>query len=264
MLLENKTAVIYGGAGAVGSAVARAFAAEGAKVFLSGRRLSNVEAVAKEITASGGTVDAAQVDALDERSVEEYVQRVIDVDGKIDISFASIGVPQEGVQGIPLLELPTESFMHPINAYARSHFITARAAARHMVQKRSGVILTHTPEVSRIGAQLVGGMAPSWAAMEALTRNLSAELGSYGVRAVGIRSTGLPETETIDVVFGLHAKTIGIARQQFQGMIESMTHTKRSTTLREVQDAFVFAASDRASSITGATLNLTGGLVVDW
>jgi NAD(P)-dependent dehydrogenase (short-subunit alcohol dehydrogenase family) len=264
MLLENKTAVIYGGAGAVGGAVARAFAREGARVFLSGRTPSTLEAVADEIVAAGGYAFASPVDALDEHAVEAHLNHVVAQTGRVDISFTAITVPQAGVQGIPLVELSTQSFMQPIEVYAKSCFITARAAARRMVEQRSGVILVHTPEVTRVGAPHVGGMAPSWAAMEALTRNLSAELGRFGVRAVGLRSTGLPETETIDVVYGLHAKAMNITKEQFQGFLEGMTHTKRSTTLGEVAEAAVFIASDRASSMTGASMNITGGMVVDW
>ena len=121
----------------------------------------------------------------------------------------------------------------------------------------------HTPEPARLGLTLVGGMGPAWAAMEAFNRNLSAEFGARGVRSVCIRSTGLPETHTIEVVFGLHAETMGISREQFQGFVESLTHRKRSSTLAEVADTAAWLASDYASGITGAVVNLTGGLIVD-
>jgi NAD(P)-dependent dehydrogenase (short-subunit alcohol dehydrogenase family) len=132
-----------------------------------------------------------------------------------------------------------------------------------MVEKRSGVILMHTPEPARLGLTLVGGLGPAWAAMEALNRSLSAELAAKGIRAVCIRSSGLPETQTIDIVFGLHAKAMGISREQFQGFVEGMTHRKRSTTLAEVASAAVFLASDKGSGMTGTVANLTGGMIVD-
>jgi NAD(P)-dependent dehydrogenase (short-subunit alcohol dehydrogenase family) len=99
--------------------------------------------------------------------------------------------------------------------------------------------------------------------MEALNRNLSAEFAPHGVRAICLRSTGLPETQTIDVVFGLHAKAMGITRQQFQSMVESLTHKKRLTTVAEVAECAAFLASDKASGLTGTVANLTGGLIVD-
>ena len=133
-----------------------------------------------------------------------------------------------------------------------------------MVKKQSGVLLVHTPEPARLAAPLVGGMGPAWAAMEALFRNLSAEVASHGIRAICLRSTGIPETETIDVVFGLHAKTLGISQEQFLAFSEGMSHTRRSTTLAEVANAAVFAASDLGSGmLTGAVVNLTGGKIGD-
>lgn len=92
MLLENKNAVIYGGGGAIGGAVARAFAREGAKVFLSGRTLDSVERVAKDVRAAGGAAEAAQVDALDGRAVEAHMAEVVQAAGSIDISFNAIGI----------------------------------------------------------------------------------------------------------------------------------------------------------------------------
>jgi NAD(P)-dependent dehydrogenase (short-subunit alcohol dehydrogenase family) len=263
MLLKDKTAIIYGAAGAVGSAVASAFAHEGARVFLTGRNLEALETVAKAIAAAGGVAETARVDALDEQAIENHASAVANKVGAIDISFNAIGIPQPGIQGIPLAELSAESFALPIASYTRSHFLTARAAARRMVERRSGVILMHTPEPARLAAPLVGGMGPAWAAMEALSRALSAELGPQGVRTVCLRTTGIPETATIDVVFGLHARAIGITREQFQGMIEGMTHRRRSTTLAELGSVAAFVASDRASAMTGTVVNLTGGLIAD-
>jgi len=261
-LLKNKNAVIYGAAGSIGSAVARAFAREGAKVFLVGRTREKVGAVAKEICAAGGAAEAGQVDALDERAVEEHATGMLKKAGSIDVSFNAIGlVPQQGIQGIPITELAVDSFCLPITTYGRAHFLTARAAARRMIQQRSGVILMHTPEPAHLGAPLVGGMGPAWTTLESFCRSLSAECGPHGVRAVCLRTTGIPETETIDVVFGLHAKGHGISRQQFQSLMEAATHRHRSTTLQELADAAVFVASDRGAAMTGTVVNLTGGIV---
>ncbi|MCW3100116.1 MAG: short-chain dehydrogenase/reductase [Chthonomonadaceae bacterium] len=269
MLLENKNAIIYGAGGAIGGAVARAFAREGARVFLTGRTLAGVEAVAREIIAEGGTAEAAEVDALNEQAVERHLDAVVEKAGGIDISFNAIGIPagdvaQQGLQGVPLAELSVESFALPIATYTRAHFLTGRAAAKRMVaQKRSGVILMHTPEPARIGVPLIGGMGPAWAAMEAISRSFSAEFASYGVRTVCLRSTGLPETATIDVVFDIHARAMGITREDFQKMLEGKSHTRRSTTLKELTDAAVVMASDLARGMTGTVANLTGGLVSD-
>jgi NAD(P)-dependent dehydrogenase (short-subunit alcohol dehydrogenase family) len=262
MLLENKNAVIYGAAGAVGATVASAFAREGARVFLTGRNPYALNRIAEEIRAAGGAAESAEVDALDEHAVTSHLDGVIDK-ATIDISFNAIGIKQNGIQGTPLTELALENFAWPINTYARAHFLTARAAARHMIAQKSGVILMHTPEPARLGIPLVGGMSPAWAAMEALNRAFSAEWAPHGVRAVCLRTTGMEETPEIDVVYGLHAKAYGITVKEFAATMAGNSQRKRATTLAELAEVAVFVASDRAAAMTGTVANLTGGVIVD-
>src|SRR5437016_1794022 len=114
MLLEKKNAVIYGAGGDIGGAVARAFAREGARVFLTGRRLASVDVVAREILDAGGIAEAAQVDALDELGIEKHLGTVVEKAGGIDISINTIGLPSQKVQGMPLIEMPAEHFALPI------------------------------------------------------------------------------------------------------------------------------------------------------
>ena len=104
MMLKDKVAVIYGAGGAIGSAVARAFASEGASLFLTGRHLASVEVVAKEIVAAGGSAEAAQVDALDEQAVDKHLQSVTDKARGVDISFNAVGIPNAKILGVPLIE----------------------------------------------------------------------------------------------------------------------------------------------------------------
>jgi len=194
MMLNDKVAVVYGAAGAVGSTAAHAFAREGARVFLTGRSTLNLNKVAQEISSAGLSAEVAEVDALDEQGVNHHLEKTFEKTGRIDISFNAIGIPQQGIQGTPLVELPTERFFLPVSAYTKSHFITAKAAARFMIRRKSGVILFHTANPARLAAPLMGGMSPAWASIEALSRNLSMELASSGIRTVCVRSTGLPET----------------------------------------------------------------------
>jgi NAD(P)-dependent dehydrogenase (short-subunit alcohol dehydrogenase family) len=144
MILKDKVAVIYGAGGAVGGAVARAFATEGAELFLTGRRRAPVEAVAKDIVAAGGSAEAAEVDALEEQAVDKHLQSVIDRADRVDISFDAVGIPGTKLLGVPLAELDVDQFSRPITTYTTSYFLTARLAARHMIPKRSGVIMTVT------------------------------------------------------------------------------------------------------------------------
>ncbi|MDA0160304.1 SDR family oxidoreductase [Solirubrobacter ginsenosidimutans] len=255
-MLKDKVVVIYGAGGAIGGAVARAAANEGARLFLTGRGLAPVAAVAEEIGAH-----AAEVDALDERAVDEHLQSVIDKAGRVDVSFNAVGIPDAGVVGVPLIDLDADRFSLPITAYSLSYFLTARLAARRMVANGSGVIMTVTALPSRAGSTLVGGYGPAHAAKEALTRSLSAELAPHGIRVVGLRPHGIPETPSMKEVFEL--KGAGLTWEQFQGYLASTTHPRRVMTLAEVADVAVFMASDKASGMTGSTVNLTMGSLDD-
>jgi NAD(P)-dependent dehydrogenase (short-subunit alcohol dehydrogenase family) len=262
MMLKDKVAVIYGAGGAIGGAVARAFAREGAQLFLTGRHLAPVEAVAKEVVSAGGSAEAAEVDALDEQAVDKHLQSVIDKAARVDISFNAIGIPNPTIR-VPLVELDVEQFALPIATYARSYFLTARLAARRMVANRSGVIMTVTSTPSRTGTPLVGGGGPAMAAVEALTRDLSAELAPQGLRVVGLRPQGMPETGRIKESFGLYAEASGTTWEQFQELLASRTHTRRLSTLAETANVAVFMASDRAGGMTGTIVNLSMGSLDD-
>ena len=263
MMLRDKVAVVYGAGGGIGGAVARAFAREGARVFLTGRDLASVEIVAKEIDADGGYAEAAEVDALDERAVDTHLRYVMDDAGRVDISFNAVGIPNADIVGVPLTELDVERFSEPIAAYTRSYFLTARLAARRMVPSGSGVIMTVTATHSREGLPLVGGYGPAQAAKEALTRDLSAELAPHGIRVVGLRPQAMPETRTIRDAYEPRAEASGMTWEQWQEMLASRTHPRRLMTLEEMANVAAFMASDQASGMTGTTVNLTMGRLDD-
>jgi len=263
MMLSNKVAVVYGAAGGTGGAIARAFAREGARVFVTGRRLASVEAVAEDITSAGGAATAAEVDALDEQAVDAHLQSVVDEAGRVDISFNAVGTSNAGILGVPLVELGLEQFSLPITDYTTSYFLTARMAARRMIPNGSGVIMTVTALHSRIGLPLVGGYGPAMAAKEALTRDLSAELAPAGIRVVGLRPQGMPETRTIRDAFEPRAKASGMTWDQWQELLASRTHPRRLMSLEEMANVAVFMASDGASGMTGTIVNLTMGSLDD-
>jgi NAD(P)-dependent dehydrogenase (short-subunit alcohol dehydrogenase family) len=264
MLLQNKVAVIYGAGGAIGSAIALAFAREGARLFLTGRHLAAVEMVANEVVSAGGSAEAAKVDALNEQAVDKHLQSVIDKAGRVDISFNAVGIPGTNILGVPLVELDVPQFSLPIMTYATSYFLIARAAARRMVANKSGVIMTATTQHSRMGLPLSGGYGPAMAAEEALTRVLSAELAPQGIRVVGLRPQAIPETGTLKEAFEARAKTHpGMTWERFQEFLASKTHTRRLMTLAEMANMAVFMASDNASGMTGTTVNLTMGSLDD-
>jgi 3-oxoacyl-[acyl-carrier protein] reductase len=259
MLLKNKNAVIYGAGGAIGGAVARAFAREGAKVFLAGRTLAKLDAVAKDISAAGGAAETAQVDALDEQSLKKHIAEVVKRAGGIDVSFNAIS--WEDIQGTPLIDMPLEDFSHPITVATRTQFLTAQAVAPHMIKKKSGVIMTITATPARIGIPLCGGFSVACAAVEGYCRSLASELGPQGVRVICLRSAGSPETipETMDV----HAAGNRMTRDEFITLLKEMTLLRRLPSLTDVGKVAALMASDYAGSMTGTVANMTCGQIVD-
>lgn len=257
MLLKNKTAIIYGGAGAVGSAVAKAFAREGALVFLGGRTLKTLEAVAAGINQSGGKAKAVKVDALNRWEVEKVVKDI----GALDISFNLIGYSD--VQGDALTKMEYENFSMPIGQAIQSHFITATVAARHMQQKKSGVILALTANAARKPYDNIGGFGVACAAIEGICRQLALEEGKHGIRVVCLRSAGSPDAPGVDEVFQKHAQNAGISREKFEEEFAARTMLKRLPRLAEVANAAVLMAADHASAITAAVTNITCGELAD-
>jgi NAD(P)-dependent dehydrogenase (short-subunit alcohol dehydrogenase family) len=250
VLLENKTAVIYGGGGAIGGAVARAFARAGARLFLAGRTVASLDAVAASI-GSEAAVDVAVIDALDRGAVEAHADEVAASAGGIDISFNLIS--HGDVQGTPMVEMDVEDYLRPVATAVRTHFVTAAAAARHMRgQASGGVILMFGGAADPPRGLHLGGLQTAFHAMEAMRRQLSSELAADGVRVITLKTSGVPE-----------AVEAGPRRDAIDEMIAASTLLGRAATLEDVGNAAVFAASDRARSITAAAINISCGTFMD-
>jgi NAD(P)-dependent dehydrogenase (short-subunit alcohol dehydrogenase family) len=258
MLLEDKTAIIYGGGGGIGGGVARTFAREGAAVFLAGRTREPMEAVVADIVAAGGSAEVAVLDATDERAVDAHVEAVAAKAGRLDVSFNLIS--RGDVQRTPLIEMTTDDLLRAVVTGLRSSFVTARAAARRMIGQGSGVIL-HLNSASGAGAMPgMGSTGPADAATEAFMRYLAAEVGPQGVRVLGIHTAGVVETLTqagLDEVGGEGTPDPATVEQ----MIAAASMLRRAPRLAQVADVAAFLASDRAAGMTATMANVTSGLV---
>jgi 3-oxoacyl-[acyl-carrier protein] reductase len=248
VLLENKNAIVYGAAGAIGGAVARAFARDGARVFLAGRTLATLEEVAADIRAHGGTAEAAPVDAMDKAAVDAHADRVVAAAGSIDVSFNAVAV--DVVQGVALTEISVEDFLAPITGLCRTNFLTATAGARHMAAQGAGVIVTLSASSAKETRHQMGGFSLANAAIEALTRTLAGEFGRRGVRVVGLRSNFTPETYP------------AVTDEQLAPLLKD-TLLGRLPRLADLAGTAVYLASDGAGAISGAMVNLTCGAIID-
>ena len=251
MLLANKNAIIYGGGGGVGTAVARGFAREGATVHLVGRTAGPLERTAELVRGEGGTAHTALVDALDEAAVEAHADAVVADGGSLDVSMNLVSM--NDVQGTPLLEMSFDDFDSPIRTWVRTNFLTARAAARRMVKQGRGVILFFGGDGDPVRGYHLGGLQVAFSAVEAFRRTLASEVGGYGVRALTLRTSGIVEA----IPEGFEG------REKIVAGIVGSTMLGRAATFEDVGRVAAFAASDHAAAMTATTLNISAGTMVD-
>jgi 3-oxoacyl-[acyl-carrier protein] reductase len=251
MILKGKNAIIYGGGGSIGGAMARAFARQDARVFLAGRTAATLDRVADDIRAAGGRAETAVLDALDERAVDEHADAVAAEAGSLDIS---VNVITHGdAQGTPIDEMDVEDYLRPVTTAVRTTFLTVRAAARHMKRQGGGVILAFGGEGDPPRGYHLGGLQTAFQALEAMRRQVSTELAGHGVRFVSLRSGGVAESISEDYPGG----------DQIRASLDESTLFGRTVTLAEVGDIAAFVASDRARTMTAATVNVSSGALMD-
>lgn len=262
-ILENKVAVVFG-AGFTGGAVARAFAREGAAVFIANHHLAKAEQLAAAIRAAGGRAEAAEVDALAPKSLAAFVADVVARAGRIDIAYNAINMPRGGgEQGTLVKDLAYEDFAIPMTTYLKAQFLTAKAVAPQMIAQGAGVLMTMTALASRTPIPRTAGFGPAWSAVEALMRLLAVELGPHGVRTVCLNSTGSPEAQ--EGIARTFSRAPGVEQaftEAFQRRAEVIALVPRMTSLDQVGDMAAFMASDRASTVTGTLANMTAGMVL--
>ncbi len=253
MILQHKNAVIYGAGGSLGGAVAKALAGAGAVLYLTGRNRASVQKVADEIIAAGGKAEVDIVDGLNEKDIQDHLEKVVKKAGSIDISFNAVGI--DVVQNIPLTDMTMDDYVKPITFTMQTRFLTAKAAGKIMMKQGSGVILSLTATPGGIGYPYTGGFAAACVAVESLSRNLASELGIYGVRVVNIRSGGSPDSKVFK-------EAIEKMPEEMKTVLNKMvadTMLKKLPLMEDIANAAVFLSSDLAGKITGVTIDVSSG-----
>jgi 3-oxoacyl-[acyl-carrier protein] reductase len=240
MLLANKTAVVYGASGAIGAAVAKAYAREGAHVFLTGRTTATLDRVAAEIRHGDGTAEAATLDALDPDNVQAHTKSVEQLTGGIDIAFNATS--NDDVQGTDLVDMPLDNFIRPVVKAVTAQFVIGTTVGAQMKARGNGVLLVMAGGREAIPA--LGGSHVAWSALAGLCRQLASELSPHGVRVLWLLSPGSPDSSAPD-------------------SDSPDTLLRRLPSLDDVANAAVFLSSDWATTMTATEVNLTGGAVVD-
>lgn len=263
-MLENKCAVVFGAGGSIGAAVSKEFAAEGARVFLAGRKKASLEAVAEQITAAGGEAHTTVVDALDDAAVNRYVGDVAKQAGKIDIVVDLTGpLASEYGNGKMAVELPVDEFMASLTTIVKSHFITARAAARHMINQKSGVIIFVTGSPARPHVPGATAIGAAFGAIENLTGNLAFEVSPLGVRVACLRTVANVDSRPIQDTMNFVAGRMNITKEQAIGTIALGNFLKVPATVQDTANAAVLIASDRARMLTATVVNASAGAALD-
>ena len=263
-ILQGKYAVIFGAGGSIGKAVAREFAAEGAEVFISGRTKATVDAVARQIKTNSGKVHATVVDTLNDAAVTKYVDDVAKQTGKIDVILDAAGpLAKDYGNGKIAMDLPVEQFMVPLATMVRSRFITSRAAARHMIKQRSGVIIFVTGSPARPHVPGATAIGAAFGAIENLAANLAFEVSPFGVRVVCLRTLANTDSRSIQDTMDFLAGQLNITKDQAIAQIAQSNFLKVPATVQDTANAAVLIASDRARMMTGTVVNATAGAALD-
>lgn len=259
--LKNKVAVVFAASGEIAGAVARSFSEHGTKLYITARNFNAVKSLAKELNATGGNVEAAQVDALNETEIDNFLKKVIADNGKLDIVFNGIGASYEEMGGRPpTTEATFEQFLAPIKKICGSQFLTSRVAAKYMIQTETeGTILLLTAALSRSKLPNMAGITAASAAIEGLTRVMAAEWGATGIKVIGICPGALMETKRISGFINDVALKYGIPAEQMVAQYKAFDILKTSPSLKNVGETAAFLASENGIAFNSHIVDVDCG-----
>ena len=261
MKLQNKVAAIFAANGAIAREAAIEMAKEGAIIYLSGRNLVEVTSLLKEILADGHSAKAFQVDATDETQIENFIKQIVKEQGKLDIVVNGIGIRAgEGGYGTPSTILSFETFMKPLETILGSQFMTARIGAKYMQETGSrGTILMLTASLSRLKAPFMAGITAACTAIEGLTRVLSTEFGTTGIKVLCINPTAMPDTRTIKETTVYNAKTMGIPIEAMAAQMPNSSLLKTTLTTKDTGKVAAFLVSDAGAALNSHIVDVDFG-----
>lgn len=261
MLLAGKVAVIFGGSGAIGRAVAHAMSREGANVYLGARVQEKLDRTADSIRMAGGEAETFITDVLNEHGMAKDVERVAQQAGGIDVVVNATGFMHE--QGKCLEKLSLPEFMSGITPFLSAQFNISRAVAPHMGGERAGSIISIVAPAAPMAIPGHLGHIVGCAGMEAFIKALASELGPRNIRVLGVRSHAIVDAvqagSYTGEIFSAKAQSMGLSVEQWLGGAAQSTLIKRLPTLAQIAEIITFLASDHAGGMTATVVNITGG-----
>ena len=244
--VDGKIALVTGAGRGLGRAIAVALASAGAEVLLNSRSPAELDAVASEIAAAGGTATPLTFDVTDTRAMRAAFAGIARDFGHLDILVNNAGInrPQ------PFLEVDEATLDRLIDLNVRAMFLTAQAGARLMVANKSGVIINMSSQMGHVGSELNRTVyVMTKHAVEGLTKAMAVELAPQGVRVVSIAPTFIKTPLT----------TPFFEDPSFHKWVHDRIPLGRLGTVDEVANAVVFLASPAAGLVTGSSLLVDGG-----
>lgn len=265
MELEKKTALIFGGSGAIGSAVGHALARRGAHVHLGARTQDRLDRVARAIRAEAGMADTFLVDVLDEYATVDQTARLAERTGGIDIVVNATSFMHD--QGKEISQLSLAEFLQGATPFITSLFNISKAVAPHMGGARGGTIVTVAAPAGRMAVPGHLGHIVGCAGIEAFAKTLASELGPKNVRVLCLRSHAIVDAVAAGSytgkLFAPKAQAMGLSVQDWLAGAAQGTMLKRLPTLSQVAETVAFLASEHAGAMTGSVVNMTAGLATE-
>ncbi len=255
--LQDKTAVVTGGAQGLGAAICHRLGREGAHIVVADLNLQGAERTAAEIEEkTGQRALAVQVDVTDEDQVRTMVDRCVEEFGRLDILVSNAGVLiAEAVD-----EFPADKWRLVLDVNLYGYFLCAKHAARVMKAQRSGTIIQINSKSGKKGSYKNSAYAASKFGGIGLTQSLALELAEYGVRVNAVCPGNLLDSPLwVDSLYAQYAKKWSITEEQVRQKYIDQVPLKRGCTYQDVTNMVLFLASDQASYMTGQAINVTGG-----
>jgi sorbitol-6-phosphate 2-dehydrogenase len=256
-VLQDRIAIVTGGAQGLGEAICRRLAHEGAHVVIADLNLEGAERVAAEIMAQADRrAIAIQVDVTDEAEVAAMVDRTVQEFGRLDILVSNAGILiAEAVD-----EFPADKWQAVINVNLFGYFLCAKHAAGVMKTQRSGVIIQINSKSGKKGSYKNSAYAASKFGSIGLTQSIALELAEYNVRANAVCPGNLLDSPLwVNSLYKQYAKKWGITEEEVRQKYVDQVPMRRGCTYSDVCNVVVFLASEQASYMTGQAINVTGG-----
>lgn len=248
--LEEKVAIVTGGATGIGEAISKKFAREGARVLVAGLEADPVEKVVQEIRANGGEAESCMLDISNEDNAKTCVQLALGHWNKLDILINNAGVfPQVATTE----EFSTDAFDNLIKNNVRSAFFMTKHALPHL-QKTQGCIVSAGSESGNLGLAQATAYGGTKGFIHAFMRGVAVEQAKHGVRANCVCPGPIDTAWT-------HKETSGMDRKMEKQMVAATPMGRRGTT-EEIANVYLFLASQEASYVTGALFYADGGITV--